>query len=47
MIRLDLSSRDSIYEFVNEFQKKSVPLHILINNAGGTLLLDFSYKSGG
>merc|ERR1712137_542719 len=34
LLKLDLSSLDSIESFVNAFNEMSLPLHILINNAG-------------
>lgn len=40
VMRLDLSSYASVKEFVAEFKRKEIPLHILINNAG---LAVFSY----
>ena len=33
-MELDLGSLGSIQKFVNEFKKKGIPLHILVNNAG-------------
>eukprot|EP00188_Purpureofilum_apyrenoidigerum_P001039 Plantae.Rhodophyta-Purpureofilum_apyrenoidigerum.ctg15296.p1 GENE.Plantae.Rhodophyta-Purpureofilum_apyrenoidigerum.ctg15296~~Plantae.Rhodophyta-Purpureofilum_apyrenoidigerum.ctg15296.p1 ORF type:complete len:302 (+),score=58.07 Plantae.Rhodophyta-Purpureofilum_apyrenoidigerum.ctg15296:102-1007(+) len=33
-MKLDLASRDSILSFVDDFREKSLPLHILVNNAG-------------
>jgi len=33
-MRLDLGDLQSVRDFVNEFSKKNLPLHILINNAG-------------
>ena len=33
-MELDLGSLDSVKKFVNEFKKKGLPLHILVNNAG-------------
>jgi len=34
LLPLDLSSFNSIRQFVSQFQAKKLPLHILINNAG-------------
>ena len=33
-MELDLGSLGSVQKFVNEFKKKELPLHILVNNAG-------------
>lgn len=33
-MELDLGSLGSVQKFVNEFKKKGIPLHILVNNAG-------------
>lgn len=33
-MELDLGSLGSVQKFVNEFKKKRIPLHILVNNAG-------------
>lgn len=33
-MELDLGSLGSVKKFVNEFKKKGLPLHILVNNAG-------------
>jgi len=36
-MKLDLGSLDSVREFVAEFEKRQLPLHVLINNAGISL----------
>ena len=33
-MELDLGSLGSVQKFVNEFKKKGIRLHILVNNAG-------------
>ena len=33
-MELDLGSLGSVQKFVNEFKKKGIPVHILVNNAG-------------
>ncbi len=34
VMQLDLASLASVREFVNEFAKRNLPLHILVNNGG-------------
>jgi short-subunit dehydrogenase len=34
---LDLASFDSVREFVSAFQGRGYPLHLLINNTGGSI----------
>jgi NAD(P)-dependent dehydrogenase (short-subunit alcohol dehydrogenase family) len=38
-MKLDLCDLNSVREFVTEFKKLNIPLHILINNAGNDLFL--------
>ena len=40
--RLDLASMNSIKEFVEEFLEKEQKLHVLINNAGESSVIDLS-----
>ncbi len=46
LMRLDLSSFDSVKDFVKQFLSKGLPLHVLINNAGQFILFLLEYESG-
>lgn len=44
-MQLDLESFDSVRSFVDNFRKKEIPLHILVNNAGKIIAQDSPLSS--